>query len=130
KLNSTGSTLLASKTWGSGTMHDVGEGIAVDSSGNAFIAGWTDEDELSPYPTTLGAFQTTSAGDRDAFAVKITFSPRRVMRSFDGVLNWAQRVRRDSDSRLVGILANSAMPSRRARPVPGLCCNDRKCRST
>jgi hypothetical protein len=57
----------ASYLGGSGT--DVGNTIAVDSAGNAYIAGHTDS---SPFPTTMGAVQTTLGGlPSDAFVSKI-----------------------------------------------------------
>jgi hypothetical protein len=45
---------------------NVGGGIAVDSSGNAYITGNT----LAGIPTTPGAFQTTCSGPMDAFVTK------------------------------------------------------------
>ena len=40
-------------------IYDEGDGIAVDTSGNAYIIGYTDS---SDFPTTAGAFQTTYGG--------------------------------------------------------------------
>ncbi len=67
KLNPTGSALTYS-TYLGGSSDDVGAGIAVDSSGNAFVAGHT---YSSNFPVTSGAVQTTSAGVSDAFIVKL-----------------------------------------------------------
>ena len=58
---------LIYSTYLGGSGADEGRGIAVDSSGNAYITGWTDSRD---FPTTPGAFQTTCCG---AFVTK--FSP-------------------------------------------------------
>jgi hypothetical protein len=58
KLNSTGSALVYS-TYLGGCQNDVGSGIAVDSSGNAYVTGRT---QASDFPTTANAFQPASAG--------------------------------------------------------------------
>jgi hypothetical protein len=56
KLNVTGPSLVYS-TFLAGSLDDVAAGIAVDGSGNAYVAGTTDS---SDYPTTSGAFHTAS----------------------------------------------------------------------
>lgn len=56
KLNSTGSSLIYSTFLGS-PLNDTANGIAIDTSGNAYIIGRTDSPE---FPTTQGAFQITS----------------------------------------------------------------------
>ncbi len=53
KLNSSGTELLYSTHLG-GASHDWGSGIAVDSVGNAHVAGDTSSDD---FPTTPGAWQ-------------------------------------------------------------------------
>ncbi|HYK21451.1 MAG TPA: SBBP repeat-containing protein [Pyrinomonadaceae bacterium] len=63
KLNSTGTALVYSTYLGS----IIGTGIAVDSAGNAYIAGQAD----GHYPTTPGAFQTVPGGSSDAFVTKL-----------------------------------------------------------
>ncbi len=55
KFTADGSGLLYS-TFLSGSLGDIGNGIAVDADANAYVAGFTDS---SDYPTTPGAFDTT-----------------------------------------------------------------------
>ena len=62
KLNSSGSALIYS-TYLGGNIADAGAGIALDSSGNAYVTGYTDS---SNFPTTPGAFQTTFGGGEAA----------------------------------------------------------------
>jgi len=70
KLNADGSGLVYS-TYLGGSSSDAGTGIAVDASGNAYVAGGT---VSTNFPTTSGAFQTAKAGggfDVDAFVTKL-----------------------------------------------------------
>jgi hypothetical protein len=69
KLNATGSSLLYS-TFIGGNDFDFGYGIAVDSSGNAFVTGET-FDSTTDYPTTTGAYDTTHNGSNDVFVTKL-----------------------------------------------------------
>ena len=69
KLNVAGSGLLYS-TFIGGSNDDVGFGIAVDSSGNAFVTGWTNGG-VTDYPTTAGVFDTTHNGAADVFVTKL-----------------------------------------------------------
>ena len=66
ELNPTGTGLVYS-TYLGGTGFDVGQGMAVDTSGNAYVTGVTGS---SRFPTTAGAFQTTFGGNYDAFVMK------------------------------------------------------------
>src|SRR5207249_1753489 len=61
KLNPTGSGLVYS-TYLGGNDSSQGSGIAVDASGNAYVAGFT---ASTNFPTTAGAFQTTFGGVLD-----------------------------------------------------------------
>ena len=66
KINSAGSALTYS-TYLGGSSNDYGEGIAVDSSGNAYITGYTDS---TSFPTK-NPIQASKAGLWDAFVSKI-----------------------------------------------------------
>ena len=78
KLNSTGSALLYSMYLG-GSAYDLsagdgrapgdsGNGIAVDTQGNAYVAGITSSPD---FPTTAGAFQAQNPGVINAFIAKL-----------------------------------------------------------
>jgi len=68
KLNQTGTALVYS-TYLGGSGSDVGRGIAVDTAGSAYVAGFTGS---TNFPTSLGAFQTTyGGGTDDAFVTKV-----------------------------------------------------------
>ena len=66
KLNASGSALVYS-TYLGGNGDEVGNGIAVDASGNAYVTGPTSGN----FPTTAGAFQPVHHGSLDAFAAKL-----------------------------------------------------------
>jgi len=68
KLNSSGTALVYGSYLG-GSAFDHGTGVAVDSSGNAYVSGFT---ESTDFPTTTGAFQTSVvAGSAHAFVVQV-----------------------------------------------------------
>jgi plastocyanin len=68
ELNPSGTALVYSTFLGGGT-YDRASGIALDSSGDAFVTGYT---ESSDFPTTTGAFQTTfGSGTDDAFVTEL-----------------------------------------------------------
>jgi hypothetical protein len=58
KINAAGSA-LAYSTYLGGSDSDQGNGIAVDSAGNAYVTGFTGS---TNFPTTPGAFETTGPG--------------------------------------------------------------------
>ena len=66
KLNPAGSALVYS-TYLGGTGNDLGSGIAVDNSGNVYVAGATSSTDFP----TANALQPSSNGDFDAFVTKI-----------------------------------------------------------
>ncbi len=68
KLDATGQALVYSVYIGGGGT-DGGRGIALDPSGNAYVAGFTDSTD---FPITVDAFQSQHGGDFDAFVVKLS----------------------------------------------------------
>src|SRR5204862_281286 len=60
--------VLSYSTYLGGMGLDAGAGIAVDASGSAYVTGNTDS---ADFPTTPGAFETTSGGSTDAFVTKL-----------------------------------------------------------
>src|SRR5437899_13011354 len=68
KINAAGSAIVSSSYVG-GSGDDFAFGIAVDGSGNAYIAGQTTS---TNFPITMAtAFQTSNAGAQDAFIAKL-----------------------------------------------------------
>jgi hypothetical protein len=67
KLNTTGTALVYS-TYLGGSGNDGASNIAVDSAGNAYVTGGIDS---TNFPTTAGAFDTTSNGGNDAYVTKV-----------------------------------------------------------
>ncbi len=66
KFDPTGTTLIYS-TYLGGSGDDVGEAIAVDSAGNAYVTGYTTSTDFP----TMNAFQPANGGVSDAFVTKI-----------------------------------------------------------
>lgn len=67
KLNPAGNSLLYA-TYLGGSGQDIGAGIAVDSSGNAYVAGYT----ASAGWAKAGSFDTSYNGGVDAFVAKLS----------------------------------------------------------
>jgi len=70
KVNSAGTALLYCGYIG-GLDYDYGSGIAVDSSGNAYVTGTTYSDEAT-FPVGVGPDLTYNGGQSDAFVAKIS----------------------------------------------------------
>jgi hypothetical protein len=67
KLDATGAA-LAYSTFLGGALDDLGRGVAVDATGSAVVTGRTSS---SNFPTTAGAYDTSSNGTLDAFVTKL-----------------------------------------------------------
>lgn len=67
KLNSSGNGLVYS-TYLGGNGSDIGNGIEVDSQGNAYVVGLTGS---GSFPRTFGTIQTSKDGTIDGFVTKI-----------------------------------------------------------
>ena len=59
---------LVFATYVGGDNEDIGNGIAVDSAGNIYVAGQT---HSTNFPTTAGAYDASENGNWDAFLVKL-----------------------------------------------------------
>src|ERR1700689_1795785 len=70
KLNSTGSALGYSPFLG-GNKTDSVYGVAVDSTGNAYVTGQT---ESTDFPTTMNPLQAANGGGNDAFVAKLSIA--------------------------------------------------------
>jgi beta-propeller repeat-containing protein len=71
KVNASGTALVYAGYIG-GDNFDVGNGIAVDKKGNAYVTGFTDSTEAT-FPATVGP-DLTFNGVRDAFVAKVKVS--------------------------------------------------------
>ena len=72
KVNASGSALVYCGYIG-GANAEIGNGIAVDAAGNAFVTGTTESTE-STFPVTLGPDLTYNGGTWDAFVAKVNAS--------------------------------------------------------
>lgn len=77
KLNPAG-TALVYGTYIGGNGDDVGNAIAVDAQGNAYVVGNTGS---GSFPTTAGAFQTSKSGVLDGFAIKLNSAGSQILYS-------------------------------------------------
>ncbi len=78
KLNAAGSALVYA-TYLGGALDDSGAAIALDSSGNAYVTGWTSS---TNFPVTAGAFQSVLQGGlSDAFVTKLDSAGAKLLYS-------------------------------------------------
>lgn len=90
KLDAAGDRFVYA-TYLGGSAHDIGYGIAVDASGNAYVAGGT---QSADFPTSAGVFQPKYAGGTavsdgpdpvgDAFVAKLDSAGARLWSTFLG----------------------------------------------
>ncbi|HMM06653.1 MAG TPA: SBBP repeat-containing protein [Clostridiales bacterium] len=70
KFSADGSSLLYSTyLGGSNNIGEIGNSIAIDTAGHAYVVGTT---SATDFPVTPGAFQTTMRGDPSAYVTKIS----------------------------------------------------------
>jgi len=93
--------VLAYATYLGGTAEDEGEGIALDSAGNAYITGQT---KSTAFPKTAGVVQGANGGGFDAFVTKLnpTLSSKIFSTYFGGSL--------DDNGTAIALLPGSATP--------------------
>ncbi len=82
-INAFGTALVYSTYFGCPGVDD-GNGIAVDSLGNAYVTGDTTASGAPAFPTTVGAYQTIAGGAMDAFVAKFNSAGGVVYSTFLG----------------------------------------------
>jgi len=87
EVNAAGSALVYS-TYLGGSSDDVGSGIAVDSSGNAYVTGATDS---TNFPV-VNAIQPTNGGNYNAFVAKIGPPPTLTITAGSGTMTYGGSV--------------------------------------
>ncbi len=117
KIAAGGSSLVYS-TYVGGSGDDSGNAIAVDASGDAFVAGGTNS---NPFPTTAGAFQTTLKGTTNAFVFelsptgsKLTYSTYLGGTGADVAAGIALASDKSGDVYVVGTTSSTDFPSQSA----------------
>ena len=102
-------------TYLGGGSSDSGDGIAVDSSGNAYVVGWT----VSPDFPTVNAFQGTLAGNSDAFVTKLNASGKTLVYSTylggsSGEIGHGIALDSSGNAYVVGVTRSSDFPTANA----------------
>lgn len=99
-------------TYLGGSGSEKGSAIAVDSSGNAYIAGLTTS---TNFPVVGGGFQTGSAGDRDAFVTKLNAAGSLVYSTYLGGSGFDQAnsiaVDSSGNAYVAGLTASTDFPT-------------------
>ncbi len=80
KFSPSGSSLAYSSYLGGG-VYDEGTGIALDSSGAAYLTGYAGSPD---FPTTAGAYDQSHNGNFDAFVTKVSSLPATISGIFTG----------------------------------------------
>ena len=103
---SASSQLFSTYLGGSG--NDSPGGLMLDASNNIYVAGYTDSTD---FPVTQGAFQGVSAGETDAFVMKISNSSSQGASLSPGALEYSpQAVGSNSQSQQVQFRNMSSQP--------------------
>ncbi|MFB3897161.1 MAG: SBBP repeat-containing protein [bacterium] len=111
KLNSSGTALLYS-TYLGGLNDDCGRSIAVDSSGNAYITGYT----FSPkFPVTAKSLNSNYNGNNDAFVSKLNPTGTKLLYStyLGGISydeGWGIAVDKSGNAYITGKTASADFP--------------------
>ena len=120
KLNSSGDSLLYSTylggSGGDQTSLVFGSAIAVNQSGEAYVTGFTDSDDL---PVTNGAFQTVRNGEFDGFVARFRSAGDQIrFCTYLGGSDWdiANSIALDSKDRpfITGVTASDDFPTKKA----------------
>ena len=123
KVNPGGSVKVYS-TYLGGSQSDTGNGVAIDSSGNAYVVGVTTS---TNFPITAGTIQSTNGGGSDAFWAKYDSAGQRVASSYLGGTGFDSANGIDVDtagnSYLTGETASSEFPL--VSPVQSTIAGDR-----
>ena len=82
-LNATGTALLYSTYWGGSNDYEFGVSIAIDTSGNAYIAGTT---ESSDFPLVAPFQATLVGGEEAAFVIKLDPTGQPIFSTFLGAV--------------------------------------------
>jgi hypothetical protein len=112
ELNTTGTTLEYS-TYLGGNGADYGQGVAVDSSGDAYVTGST---QSANFPVVAGGYQSSLNGSQNAFVTKVNFTGTALVYStFLGgsAADTAQAIQVDSsgDAYLAGYTFSTDFPT-------------------
>ncbi|MFW9887740.1 MAG: SBBP repeat-containing protein [Candidatus Thorarchaeota archaeon] len=111
KLSANGSTLYCS-TFIGGSGHDEATSVAVDSSGNAFVAGYTS----SPNFPTFNAYNSTYGGEGDCFVFKLSPDGSTLLYSTyigGDFYDWAASIAVDriGNAYIAGVTSSSNFPT-------------------
>ena len=68
KLSPDGTLAYSTYLHGAGGAFSIGNAIAVDATGSAYVTGW----QTATFPTTPGAYQTANRGSADMFVTKLS----------------------------------------------------------
>jgi len=109
KLSASGALLWSSFLGGNSS--DMGNGLAVDASGNVFVVGRT---QSFDFPSG-GGFDTSLGGSTDAFVTKVSGSGSLLWSSFlgGGLIDWSNGIALDGSGNafVTGLVQSTDFPS-------------------